>query len=100
MQICCLSVSRVAWWKSERNAAAWTGTHTSFIQEFVSKVPPDAGDISRDDECWLMYLSHGTSNVLAHHFLFGPFGPITIEDTTLDVRVLGPPLGGISVGGF
>lgn len=82
----CLQEARVAWWKVELNAAAWTGTYASFIQEPMTKIPPDSDEISRADECRLMYLSHGANNITAPLFPFAPFGSTAMEDTTLDVR--------------
>lgn len=39
-EVRCLQEARMGWWKVDLNAAAWTGTHASFIQEFIPKAPP------------------------------------------------------------
>ncbi|KAK1762344.1 hypothetical protein QBC33DRAFT_501462 [Phialemonium atrogriseum] len=85
-QACCFREVRQAWWKVDLSAAAWTGTHASFIQELVPNVLPDACEISRADECRLMYLSHDVNNTNTPLFPFAPFGSTAMEDTTLDVR--------------
>lgn len=41
----CLQEARTGWWKVDISAAAWTGTHASFIQEPVTEAPPDAQEI-------------------------------------------------------
>lgn len=82
----CLQEARAGWWKVDISAAAWTGTHASFIQEPVTKVSPDAQEISRADECRLMYLSHGPGHTVPPLFPFAPFGCTAMEDTDLDVR--------------
>jgi hypothetical protein len=82
----CLQEARMGWWKVDISAAAWTGTHASFIQEPVTKTPPDAREISRADECRLMYLSHEPDHAVPPLFPFPPFGCTAIEDTNLDVR--------------
>lgn len=53
-----LQEARQAWWKIDLHVAVWTGTLMSFIQEPVSTLPPRTEEISRADECRLMYLSH------------------------------------------
>lgn len=82
----CLQEARVGWWKVDLNAAAWTGTHASFIQEFIPKAPPNIREISRADECRLMYLSHEPDHAVPPLFPFAPFGSTAIEDTDLNVR--------------
>lgn len=82
----CLRDARLGWWKVELSAAAWTGTHVSFIQDPVPKAPPNACSISRADECRLMYLSHERDHAVAPLFPFPPFGSTAMEDTDLDVR--------------
>lgn len=82
----CLQEARAGWWKVDISAAAWTGTHVSFIQEPVTENPPDAQEISRADECRLTYLSHERDHAVAPLFPFAPFGCIAMEDTGLDVR--------------
>lgn len=59
----------------------------SFIQEAVPKAPPDAHEISRADECRLMYLSHELDHAVPPLFPFPPFGSSAMEDTVLDVRL-------------
>lgn len=81
----CLQEARAGWWKVDISAAAWTGTHASFIQEPVTKGPPDAQEISRADECRLMYLSHERDHAVPPLFPFAPFGCTAMEDTGLDV---------------
>jgi len=83
----CLQHARSGGWVGRLiSAAAWTGTHASFIQDAVRR-SPDVGDmeISRADECRLMYL------INEHHptpplFPFPPFGSTLMQDTDLEVR--------------
>lgn len=82
----CLQEARMGWWKVDISAAAWTGTHASFIQEPVTKAPLHAQEISRADECRLMYLSHEPDHAVPPLFPFPPFGCTAMEDTDLDVR--------------
>lgn len=82
----CLQEARMGWWKLDISAAAWTGTLASFIQEPVTKAPPGAQEISRADECRLMYLSHEPDHAVPPLFPFAPFGCTAMEDTDLDVR--------------
>lgn len=82
----CLREARMGWWKVDISAAAWTGTHASFIQEPVTKASPDAPEISRVDECRLMFLSHEPDHAVPPLFPFPPFGCTAMEDTNLDVR--------------
>lgn len=79
----CLQEARAGWFV-DISAAAWTDTHASFIQEPITKAPTDAQEISRADECRLLYLSHGPDH--APLFPFAPFGRTAMEDTELDVR--------------
>ncbi|KAI5865634.1 hypothetical protein GGS23DRAFT_436269 [Durotheca rogersii] len=81
----CLQEARMGWWKVDISAAAWTGTHVSFIQEVILKAP-SAHDISRADECRLTYLSHEQDHAVPPLFPFAPFGYTAMEDTDLDVR--------------
>ncbi|KAG6365547.1 hypothetical protein INS49_007158 [Diaporthe citri] len=80
----CLQEARMGWWKVDISAAAWTGTHASFMQEPTTKPPPDAQEISRADECRLMYLSHEPDHAVPPLFPFAPFGCTAMEDTDLD----------------
>ena len=86
----CIQAARAGWWKVDLSSAAWTRTYVSFIQETVRKPPPDATNISRADECRLLYLIHERSH--SDHsdpplFPFAPFGFTAMEDTDLDVRL-------------
>ncbi|KAK1657745.1 hypothetical protein BDP55DRAFT_419956 [Colletotrichum godetiae] len=81
-----LQEARQGWWKVDLHVAAWTGTHLSFIQEPVPILPTDVEEISRADECRLLYLSHGQSYDVAPLFPFAPFGLTAIGDTNLEVR--------------
>ncbi|KAF8861685.1 hypothetical protein BDZ45DRAFT_586758 [Acephala macrosclerotiorum] len=81
-----LQEARQGWWKIDLNAAAWTGTLMSFIQEPVSKLPAGTEEISRADECRLMYLSHDQFYTVPPLFPFAPFGSTAITDTNIDVR--------------
>ncbi|KAH8654032.1 hypothetical protein BGZ60DRAFT_519508 [Tricladium varicosporioides] len=85
-QTCALQEARQAWWKIDLHVAAWTGTLMSFIQEPVSTLPLRAEDISRADECRLMYLSHSQYYTVPPLFPFAPFGSTAIIDTNIDVR--------------
>ncbi|KUJ16076.1 uncharacterized protein LY89DRAFT_102789 [Mollisia scopiformis] len=81
-----LQEARQAWWKIDLHVAAWTGTLKSFIQEPVSTLPPGTEEISRADECRLMYLSHDQYYTVPPLFPFAPFGSTAITDTNIDVR--------------
>ena len=81
-----LQEARQGWWKIDLNVAAWTGTLMSFIQEPVSTLPSDTEDISRADECRLMYLSQDQYYTVPPLFPFAPFGSTAITDTNIDVR--------------
>ncbi|CZT41572.1 uncharacterized protein RSE6_01326 [Rhynchosporium secalis] len=85
-QIRSLQEARQAWWKIDLHVAAWTGTLMSFIQEPVSKLPPGTEEISRADECRLMYLSHDQYYTVPPLFPFAPFGSTAMIDTNIDVR--------------
>ncbi|OBR11665.1 hypothetical protein CH63R_03961 [Colletotrichum higginsianum IMI 349063] len=83
----CVQDARSGWWKTDLSSAAWTGTHVSFIQGTVTKPPPAAAaDISRADECRLMYLAHGPTHAVPPLFPFAPFGRTALQDADLDVR--------------
>ncbi|KAH6638618.1 hypothetical protein BKA67DRAFT_652076 [Truncatella angustata] len=82
----CLRDARIGWWKVDLSAAAWTGTHVSFIQDLIPKISTVTHQISRADECRLMYLSHEQDHTLPPLFPFAPFGFTALEDTDLDVR--------------
>lgn len=86
VQIRSLQEARQGWWKIDLHVAAWTGTLMSFIQEPVSLLPPGTNEISRADECRLMYLSHDQSYTVPPLFPFAPFGFTAIIDTNIDVR--------------
>ncbi|OAQ71020.1 immunoglobulin variable region used by the ITC63B heavy chain [Pochonia chlamydosporia 170] len=98
----CLREARAGWWKVDLSAAAWTGTHVSFIQGFVAKAASVPQQISRADECRLMYLSHERDHAIPPLFPFAPFGCTALEDTDLDVRrhVLCSASHGLVYGGF
>ncbi|KAH6892365.1 hypothetical protein B0T10DRAFT_483682 [Thelonectria olida] len=80
----CLRDGRAAWWKIDLNAAAWTDTFVSFIQEPVPA--PEACSISRADECRLLYLCHDKNYANPPLYPFAPFGSTALVDTNLDVR--------------
>lgn len=82
----CLQEARSGWWKVDLNAAAWTRTHVSFIQGFVTKPAPGSQQVSRANECRLLYLSHEQDHAIPPLFPFAPFGSTAFEDTDLDVR--------------
>lgn len=82
----CLQEARSGWWKVDLSPAAWTGTHVSFLQGLVTKDSPVSRQISRADECRLMYLSHEQNHAIPPLFPFAPFGFTALEDTDLDVR--------------
>jgi hypothetical protein len=81
-----LQEARQGWWKIDLHVAAWTGTLMSFIQEPVSTLSPGTEEISRADECRLMYLSHDQSYTVPPLFPFAPFGSTAMTDTNIDVR--------------
>lgn len=78
--------ARAAWWKVDLNAAPWTGTFASFIRESVPRISPDIREISRANECRLLYLCHDTNYTTPPLFPFAPFGSTAMGDTALDVR--------------
>ncbi|KAM5367874.1 hypothetical protein ACJZ2D_009785 [Fusarium nematophilum] len=82
----CLRAARGAWWPVDLSAAAWTGTLVSFIQVPVSILAPRIREISRADECRLLYISHGINYTTPPLFPFAPFGSTALDDTTLDVH--------------
>lgn len=82
----CLQEARAGWWKVDLSAAAWTGTHVSFIQGSALKASAATHQISRADECRLMYLSHEQAHAIQPLFPFAPFGSTALEDADLDVR--------------
>ncbi|KAN0104199.1 hypothetical protein V8E51_009944 [Hyaloscypha variabilis] len=79
--------ARLGWWKTDLNAAAWTGTLMSFIQQPVSTLLPETQAILRADECRLMYLSHDLFYTVPPLFPFAPFGSTSLTDTNIDVRL-------------
>jgi hypothetical protein len=99
----CIQDARAGWWKVDLSAAAWTGTHVSFIQGYVPKpLPAAVTDISRADECRLLYLAHGPNHATPPIFPFAPFGSTAMGDTDLDVRqhTQCAALHGLGYGGF
>ncbi|EPE26240.1 hypothetical protein GLAREA_02152 [Glarea lozoyensis ATCC 20868] len=73
-------------WKIDLSTSAWTGTSMSFIQQPVSVLPTGIQEISRADECRLLYLSHDPSYTTPPLFPFAPFGSTAILDTNIEVR--------------
>ncbi|KAH6970564.1 hypothetical protein BKA56DRAFT_646970 [Ilyonectria sp. MPI-CAGE-AT-0026] len=68
------------------NAAAWTETFVSFIQAPVPAAP-GAREISRADECRLLYLCRDLDYYsIPPLFPFAPFGSTALVDTNLDVH--------------
>lgn len=98
----CIQNARAGWWKIDLSAAAWTRTHVSFIQGAAAKPPPAAVDISRADECRLLYLVHASNHASPPLSPFRPFGSTAVEDTGLDVRqhMYCPCLHRLGYGGF
>lgn len=82
----CLHDGRAAWWKVDLNAAAWTDTLVSFIQEPIPAPPPEARSISRADECRLLYLCHDRTYADPPLFPFAPFGSTALADINLDAH--------------
>jgi hypothetical protein len=80
-----LQKARLGWWKIDLNAAAWTGTLISFIQQPVSPLLQETQDILRADKCRLMYLSHDLSYTVPPLFTFAPFGWTALSDMNIDV---------------
>lgn len=78
--------ARLAWWRIDLHVAAWTGTLVSFIQEPVSTLAAETEEISRADECRLMYLAHDQYYAVPPYFSFAPFGSTAITDANFDVR--------------
>lgn len=83
----CFQEARMGWWKVDLSAAAWTETLASFVQLPVDKPAPDATQLSRADECRLMYLAHHPDHATPPLFPMRPFGFTSLEDTSLDVRL-------------
>ncbi|KAK0113775.1 hypothetical protein ONS95_014025 [Cadophora gregata] len=85
-----LQEARRGWWKLDLNVAAWTGTLMSFIQEPVAggrvEGEEEEEEISRADECRLLYMSHEQSYTVPPLFPFAPFGCIATKDTNIEVR--------------
>lgn len=82
----CPRDDRAAWWKIDLNAAAWTETYMSFIQTPVPAAP-GAREISRADECRLLYLCRDLDHYSTPPFFpFAPFGSTALVDTNLDVH--------------
>lgn len=82
----CIQEARGGWWKVDLNAAAWTETHMSFIQEPVPQAPSNASHISRADELRLMYFCHEPHHATPPLFPFAPFGSTAMDDAGLEVR--------------
>ncbi|KAL5362703.1 hypothetical protein BJX96DRAFT_166867 [Aspergillus floccosus] len=70
-------------------AAAWSGTVQSFIQQPALSNTPPTGDasISRADECRLLYLSRTEHHSPVPICPWMPFGTTAIEDTDIEVRL-------------
>lgn len=83
----CFQEARMGWWKVDLSAAAWTETLASFVQLPVDKPAPDVTQLSRADECRLMYLAHHPDHATPPLFPMRPFGFTSLEDTSLDVRL-------------
>lgn len=81
-----LQGARSGWRKIDLHVAVWTGTLMSFIQEPAALLDSTAGDISRADECRLMYLPHHQYCTNPPLFPFAPFGSTAVKDTNIDVR--------------
>ncbi|PVH87931.1 hypothetical protein DL98DRAFT_648836 [Cadophora sp. DSE1049] len=83
-----LQEARQGWWKIELNTAAWTGTLMSFIQEPLADrwVGSGGEEISRADECRLLYLGHEQYYTVPPLFPFAPFGSTALHDTNIEVH--------------
>lgn len=81
-----LQEARGGCWKMDPHAASWTGTLMSFIQEPVPILAPEAKEISRADECRLLYYAHDQCYSFPPLFPFAPFGATALADTNLEVR--------------
>ncbi|KAH7369773.1 hypothetical protein BKA65DRAFT_561091 [Rhexocercosporidium sp. MPI-PUGE-AT-0058] len=91
-----LREARQGWWKIDLNVAAWTRTLVSFVQEPVADLRLEAGfgfvpgfgeeEISRADECRLLYLAHEKGYTTPPIFPFAPFGRAALQDTNIEVR--------------
>jgi hypothetical protein len=77
---------RGGWWNIDLGAAAWTGTLMSFVQIPVPASSSEMSEISRADECRLLYLCHDMNYTTTPLFPFPPFGSTALEDTNLEVR--------------
>jgi hypothetical protein len=82
----CLRRAQAAWWDIDLNVAAWTDTSMSFIQEPILASAGLEGQVSRADECRLLYLSHSSSYTSSPIVAFQPSGFTRLSDTNLDVR--------------
>jgi hypothetical protein len=70
----------------ELDVTAWTGTLMSLVQEPISQLPLKTQQISRADECRLLYLAHDQPYTAPSHVPFAPFGSTGITDTNIEVR--------------
>jgi hypothetical protein len=68
------------------HSAAWSRTTQSFIQDSLSSPLVANGNVSRADECRLLFLSQSGSHARSPLCQWKPFGTTAIEDTDLEVR--------------
>ncbi|KPM44959.1 hypothetical protein AK830_g1622 [Neonectria ditissima] len=69
------------------NAAAWSGTVQSFLQEPSLGVCHETKLITRADECRLLYLAQADDHSRAPFCQWAPFGATEIEYTDIEVRM-------------
>ncbi|AEO57297.1 hypothetical protein MYCTH_2303275 [Thermothelomyces thermophilus ATCC 42464] len=69
------------------HAAVWSGTIQSFIQQPVSDPLVVDGQVSRADQCRLLFLSRSGSHDRVPVCQWRPFGGTPLEHTDIEVRV-------------
>ncbi|KAI0470086.1 hypothetical protein GGR56DRAFT_660999 [Xylariaceae sp. FL0804] len=67
-------------------SAVWSGTVQSFIQQPVSHPLATDGNVSRADECRLLYLSQSGHHARMPFCQWKPFGATPFEDVDIEVR--------------
>lgn len=72
---------------TDLNAAAWSGTMQSFIQEPSADHSGGPAWISRADECRLLFLSQAEDHSRAPVCQWAPFGTTAIEQLDIEARI-------------
>ncbi|KAK4149748.1 hypothetical protein C8A00DRAFT_46692 [Chaetomidium leptoderma] len=69
------------------HSAVWSGTTQSFIQQPVSDPLVASGQVTRADQCRLLFLSRSGSHDRMPVCQWSPFGGTPLEHTDIEVRV-------------